>query len=303
MVNTFIIRSKTKKVSYHETAWLLDKARLNKQIHEAKQMINSIEGAFFISTKLKIPIPKQCKNNRTKKNMKRFLDNAAWIKRVYQEYKSLPETLFYQNKNYYWTVGKLAPPRVVWKTEKYEVDGGLVKFSDGSGWDRRRLCLTEFGDRVYSKNNTFVYHACVKMWVGYFDAFKYYFNCLLEVAKERGIKIMYEPYYLPRLPVVKPWWTEHSAPVFMASLMRKELMRNEKVWYDNIFPEIKATKWFDTGYVWFANLTLDEIMEIHSGGIQKKHAAPKQKMEVTKKRKAFKGIVPAETWVDVEFDP
>ncbi len=301
MVNTFLIRVSTKKVSYHETAHLLDKKRLNKQILEAKQMINSIEGAFVISKKLKIPIPEQCKNNTTRVNMKRFIENARWMCQVYQEYKKIPETLFYRDSKYYWS--KVAP-RVVWKSEKYKVVENAVFFEKTkTAVPRENVCLTEFGDRVYSKNNTFVYHACVKMWVGYLDAFKYYFNCMLEVAKERGIKSMYFPYQLARFPVVKPWWTEHSTPIFMASLMRKELMRNEPVWYDNIFPEIKQTIWFDAGYSWFGNLSIDEIMDIIENGMQIKHTVQKQKAEVLGKRKKLIGVIKVDDWIDIEFDP
>ncbi len=298
MVNTFIIRKSTQKVSYRETAMLLDKVRLNKQLQEAKQMINSIDAAIVISKKVGIKVPEQCKNNTTEKNMLRFLENTEWIGKVYMAYKKEKRILIYRNGDYTW-VDK-APIRL-YKNSKYEDKGEFVSYQ-GRDIPRKDVCLSALDERVISKNNTFTNHACVKMWVGYLDAFKYYFNCMRQECLNRGIKCMYESYDL-NLPVVKPWWTELSARPFMASLMRKELLKNEPVWYEFIFAEIKEDPWFDKGYIWFGNLKINEIMDLIENGLDVKYASPKQKNNPPKKRTKLRGLITADIWVDIDFDP
>lgn len=299
MVNTFIIRKNTQKVSFRETAALLDKVRLNKQVQEAKQMINSIEAAIVISKRLGIKVPEQCKNNTTEKNMKRFLENSEWIGKVYSEYKKEKKFLVYKNGSYDW-VDKM--PIRIYKQTKYEDCGDFVLYQ-GQKIPKDQVCFSSLEERVVTKNNTFTNHACVKMWVGYLDAFKYYFNCMRQGCLEKNVKCMYSPYVIERMPVVKPWWIEMSTRPFMASLMRKEIMRNEPVWYENIFPEIKNDVWFNKGYVWFGNLKLGEIMDLIKNGLDTKYSAPKQKYIPTKKRQKMRGLILADEWVDVEFDP
>ena len=296
MVNTFIILCGTKKASYRATARLLDYPRLNKQILEAYQLISVIEDASVISRKLGIPVPEQCKNNTTKKNMLRFLENIDWIKKVYKLYKEFPLFLVYQNKKYSW---RESIPTRINSGKKYEVIGDKVHYT-GKVYERKDCCFTFEGERVSTKNNTFVFHACIKMWAGYLNSLKYYFNCCLAETFRRGRNYSKSPYEIEGVPN-KPWWVEYSQPM-MASLLRKELINNEPVWYDRIFGYIRNTEWFDRGYVWYGNLTIDEIMDILSKEkLDPKYCAEKQVYVVPKKRQKMVGLIKADQWVDVTF--
>jgi hypothetical protein len=77
----------------------------------------------------------------------------------------------------------------------------------------------------------YMYHPAVLMWLGYEEALKDYLNAHIEETISRGIKntmIMYDTEN-----VVRPPWTYDAEFIarHRAILLKKELDRNEKPWY------------------------------------------------------------------------
>lgn len=277
MVNSFLLRKKNLPISFSLSATLLDKKRLNKQCQEALQMINSIDDAIEISKKLKIPIPEQCKKNNGPRNMQRFLDCSEWLRVVYKTFKKEKMFLTIQQGKYYWSEKEKIG---IWMTSKHKVENRTVRL-----YHPRQKKWLEYpiedcifykeGGRVVSKNNTFLNHPCTRMWAGYLNSFKYYFNTIRKECLKRGIQCNH-PKFIIEGKCPKPWWTEYFADCSMASLLRKEKILEEEKWYWNLFPEVEKTKWYSKGYIWFSNLTLKEIMEIHNGCDFSKFCSPPQ---------------------------
>ena len=94
-------------------------------------------------------------------------------------------------------------------------------------------------------------HPAIKMWVGYGEMFKLYFNVFLFVAKDQHkINTKYE--YLPENTekAIYPWW--HGNENFHRA-MRARLIEKDKAFYLPLFPEDEG---FNEGkYFWPVNET------------------------------------------------
>jgi hypothetical protein len=122
------------------------------------------------------------------------------------------------------------PPKYgTWSDKKKWRDQALQKSPKTVGWAR---------------------HPAVLMWVGYRDSLIDYYNCSLEEFAFRG----YQNKILKVIPLEyvpeQPFWT-YDPRVHQnhrASLLSKEIERNEKPWYRDQSLFVEALPF--TGYIW-----------------------------------------------------
>lgn len=102
---------------------------------------------------------------------------------------------------------------------------------------------------IEEKKSSWYRHPACKMWIGYLDALKLYYNIMIDETISRGYKNNMKKYELP--PIVKmPWWMNyrHIHYSHRASLLRKNPEYYLK--YFNDLPEEYRYK----GYVWISKL-------------------------------------------------
>ena len=88
-------------------------------------------------------------------------------------------------------------------------------------------------------------HPSTKMWVGYLDALKVYFNTNIDIWLERGFKNNMEKYIVPSEYQLPPWFGNidfHKS--HQASLFRKNTL-----FYKEKFPELEDV-YIEKGYIW-----------------------------------------------------
>ncbi len=123
------------------------------------------------------------------------------------------------------------PPKFgTWEAKKKWRDEALAKSQKKIGWAR---------------------HPAVLMWIGFTLGLKYYFNCCLKEWQARGKNnYIMKIYELPDEVIELPFWVgmEKIHKIHRASLVLKEIQRNEPIWYlgQKIFKE--APPFVD--YIW-----------------------------------------------------
>lgn len=137
------------------------------------------------------------------------------------------------------------------------------------------------GEGEKEKRKGWVNHPAVKMWVGYPNALKYYFNAISTECVRRGFKnnmplyefteeqlrggIQYQtvedflkhgvPVEASTTQILFPWWFQWRPLQFshQASLLRKD-----PAYYGELFLRV-PDEYTNTGYVWPHRLTNDQI--------------------------------------------
>lgn len=162
---------------------------------------------------------------------------------------------------------------------KHKIDVNLSRYK------KRKFFLVKKED-VCTSNDIlitlgFSQHAAVKMWVGYERSLLCYIKAHINVLRTR--KNLDGTYKNVKLPLDKyetelneklscksgknnsvhhPWWITHTDIVIMshrASLLRKEHVRNEKLWYGNKDLFKMVGRWYNHGYVWPGDLSHEHL--------------------------------------------
>lgn len=108
---------------------------------------------------------------------------------------------------------------------------------------------------IVEKKRGWINHPAVKMWKGYEEALKMYINLCIEEWIERGCKNNMKIYKVNEKVVKIPYWLYNNnlSQSHQIAMLRKEIARNEKDWYVQLWSEKKITcepKFFDLGYYW-----------------------------------------------------
>jgi hypothetical protein len=101
-------------------------------------------------------------------------------------------------------------------------------------------------DVIEGRKSGWKNHPAVKMWVGYADLLKHYFNAFLKASKEIH-KINTKYLYFENLPEnpPRPWWLGNEN---FHRAMRARLIEKDENFYLPLFPEDKG---FNEGkYFW-----------------------------------------------------
>lgn len=105
-------------------------------------------------------------------------------------------------------------------------------------------------DCLEGKTTAWKNHPAVKMWEGYTESLKYYFDCFLEVCiREHGINTKYKTYfetedYVKNIPE-SPWWLGDKD---FYRAMRARLIEKDEEFYLPKFPKDKG---FNNGLYWW----------------------------------------------------
>ena len=94
-------------------------------------------------------------------------------------------------------------------------------------------------------------HPAVEMWFGYEDALKEYIDAHIEEWIARGFKNTMQIYKVKAKRYPEWIYWSHFHENHRGALLGKELDRNEKPWYQNMSPFVKAPKFVD--YIWVKN--------------------------------------------------
>jgi len=93
-------------------------------------------------------------------------------------------------------------------------------------------------------------HPAVKMWDGYTNELKYYFDTFLRVSKvKHEINTKYE-YFKVKWTGKQPWWLGNED---FHRAMRSRLIEKDEVFYLPLFPDDKGFN--DSKYFWPVNET------------------------------------------------
>jgi hypothetical protein len=218
---------------------------LNKQITEAIQILDSIEGYYILSETFESPIPAD--------NMKLY----EWTRDVMKKYKKLSHYIFRHQGKYIWypktdeNGKKYDKPLKVRYDEKYEIhEDGTITYK-GKKYKYGQLVLP--GDLFIQFG--FVYHPVVLMYLRYRTSLKCYINACIDEFVKRGYKAdsIKKKYKIetPFEEIRHPQWT--SDPVFhenhKAALLYKEYDREEPEWYCHFPDFVEAhSKYYSNKY-------------------------------------------------------
>jgi hypothetical protein len=102
-----------------------------------------------------------------------------------------------------------------------------------------------------SKGKGWVVHPAVKMWSGYDEMLKLYFNIIVKEWIDRGYVNNYEYFNIDELKLIKPWWLGDKD---FHRAMRSRLIEKNESFYLPKFPKDKG---FNSGkYFWPVNETM-----------------------------------------------
>lgn len=290
MVNTFLTHE-----SFSESAENLDTVRLGKQRVEAYQILNILNDLHFLASYYKFPkMPfsdiENEENMDPDKVASRFLERAEWVKRTRKLYLSMPTRLVKMNSGsgfVYREVHKNNLPVVIYKTDSYVIDDDDEKIkckkagqkrNPSIEYDRKDIVIIDKGEWVF--NLGFSQHAVVRMWVGFEESLKRYIRELIKEWVKRGNRNELGKVTSSCIPHsslevenvtrtnVSPWWTRYKQIHFShrASLLRKEMERDEKKWYaaKKDFTSIPPV-YMKLGYIWTGNLSHTIIAKLLKG--------------------------------------
>ena len=135
----------------------------------------------------------------------------------------------------------------------------LLKKDSDKSYHRDEACLYVGGDKIYTLG--FSSHPMTRMWIGYVDSLKMYINNHIDEYNSRKTHLGTQCHIsLPKfeLPnkIIHPWWITDTNLVIdshISSLLRKEISRKERVWYQNMSlfnnDYIRNTWLYNYGYV------------------------------------------------------
>lgn len=229
MVNTFVLNN-PENGDFRETAQKLDFKRLNKQIIESIQILDTIESYEILSQIFENPIPEEKGKLKT------------WTREIMKKYKNLNYYIFKHQNTYvqYYKNNKNLPEKVPYD-ETYSInEDGSIQYK-GKKYKKYTLILP--GDKFITQG--YCYHPIILMYMKHKDTLKLYINSCIDVFVERGGKKgvssrKYDLSYLysQNVKMEHPSWCKD--PKFhenhKAALLYKELERKEKPWYIH-FPD------------------------------------------------------------------
>ena len=234
MVNTFILNNPK---TFKETAQKLDFKRLNKQILESFQILDTIENYELLSKFFDSPIPKETENEEQKEKLKK------WTREIMRKYKSLDYYIFrHQGELVSYSKNNKELPKKLRYDEEYKVKENKTILYNNKIYKKYTLILP--GDKFITQG--YCYHPIVLMFMHYKDTLKLYINSCIEVFVERGgkkgvLSRKIDSFSCKEEDIVHPSWCLN--PIFhenhKAALLYKELERGEKPWYIN-FPDFVA---------------------------------------------------------------
>jgi hypothetical protein len=101
-----------------------------------------------------------------------------------------------------------------------------------------------------SKGKGWINHPAVKMWEGYDEMLKLYFNVIVKEWVDRGYVNNYEYFDIDETKLVSPWWLGDKD--FHRAMRSRLIEKNE----DFYLPKFPKDKGFNDGkYFWPVNLT------------------------------------------------
>lgn len=101
-------------------------------------------------------------------------------------------------------------------------------------------------------------HPAVKMWKGYTDALKYYYNTIVKEWIERGYENNMAFYKIPK-KIKIPWFVKNKS---LNLTHQASLLRKYPAYYKKIFKPPPPPKYMIYTYIWPSDLTKDEIKEL-----------------------------------------
>jgi hypothetical protein len=115
---------------------------------------------------------------------------------------------------------------------------------------QRREAFGAINILTIKEKNGYSNHPAVKMWKGYEEMLKLYFNTIIEEWTKRGYKNNLTLYNINENKLIKPWWLGNEN---FHRAMRSRLIEKNKEFYLPKFPEDEG---FNNGkYLWPVNET------------------------------------------------
>lgn len=108
-----------------------------------------------------------------------------------------------------------------------------------------------------NKTKNWSTHPAVRMWRKHLDALRYYINCMISEARNRGLNVEDRRYPVKRKEIKFPWWKGYKQLHYSH---QAELIRKLKEHYRPLFNPPR--KYLRYGYVWVANLTKKQVRKI-----------------------------------------
>lgn len=136
----------------------------------------------------------------------------------------------------------------------FVVDGNIIKavsLLDDKRLGKQRVEAYQLIRILEGHQSSWKSHPALKMWIGYTDGLKYYFNCCVKEWTKRGKKNTMILYELPK-KVVLPWWTQWDRLIYSHQAM---LNRKEPSFYSFSVPE----EYLGCGYIWPSTVTSDKL--------------------------------------------
>jgi hypothetical protein len=131
-----------------------------------------------------------------------------------------------------------------------------ARLLDDKRLGKQRIECIQIIDTLEGRSKSWINHPAVKMWRGYTDALKDYFNIMVEEWIERGKNNNLEFYELKEDPEYPPWadmekiWFSHQS----------RLLSKDPVFYAGKFNPPKYC--LDYGYIWPSKWTIEELEDL-----------------------------------------
>ncbi len=223
MVNTFILDH-----DYNISASKLDRARLGKQRVEAEQILNILLNLHACAELLRLaPFPRE-DSTQTK------IQRDAWIRYVMTNFK--------QQKCYAIHVSsvtgrvrriekKINSPSKIITGETYTVEDNIVKHY----YENKMIGIGTLEQFVLPEDffitTGFSYHPAVSMWLGFEESLKLYINAHIKVHVDKGYSNSMTIHKVVGIPKTPPWITDTIISQFKATLIEREIEREEAGFY------------------------------------------------------------------------
>jgi hypothetical protein len=278
MVNTFIVTDDS-DVDYSKSASYLDFRRLNKQIVEAVQILRTLKDHHKVASFYNMePLPPITQDVATS-----FLQRCEWVKMVQRQYVKKNTCLVYVFRKdklvvQEWSKEVAESFRVkdLSPSSKIEYEDGNILFK-GNTYPRDKIFVPHLGERMITLKQ-YATHPMTRMWIGHEDSLRVYINShireWLSRKRKNGqpTKCSTNIFHVPPLDEIEhPWWRGYEGVYLShrASLLRKEKTRNEDphYWHIDLLLKVVNTEWYDNGYVWACNLSVETIRKILRGEI------------------------------------
>jgi len=115
---------------------------------------------------------------------------------------------------------------------------------------KQRVEASQILDILMGTKNSWINHPAVKMWLGYDEMLKLYFNNIVIEWVKRGYKNNYNLFKMDENKLISPWWLGNEN---FHRAMRSRLIEKYPEFYLPKFPEDNG---FNNGkYLWPVNET------------------------------------------------